>query len=286
MITAWKRIRGSAAIIVGGVLISSIVSAQAPMVQPEVPAFGLLGIAPASQFVRLNVTNMRVTGMAFLAPPGTLTVGPCRVSLILGDGQGGTLKRSDAHLAPGQSTSLDLTVLGSPASSVPGRVEILPAVQRSDGCILVPSVEVIASATSQTDAYILRKSANGNGFIPAYGMVGMAPASQFIRFNLSNQPIAGVASFGDCSVVLAFLDGRGGPVKQGDQTILRLETSTHLDLTAADLNGDLARASRVEVLPSLTHSGTCALNSSVEVISTVTGQTNAYAADAVLSTNH
>ncbi|HKD65623.1 MAG TPA: hypothetical protein VKB84_02195 [Candidatus Binataceae bacterium] len=281
----WTRIRGNVAILMGGVLMVSIAGAQAPTVQPDVPSFGLVGIAPPSQFVRLNVTNVRVAGLEFLAPPGTLTVGPCRVSLIFSDGQGKTLKRSNAHLAPGHSSSLDLMASDLPPLSAAGRLEILPAVQRTDGCILVPSVEVIASVTNQTDAYILRKSANGNGFLPAYGLLGMAPASQFIRFNVSNQPVAGVPSFGDCNVVLTFLDGRGTPVKQSAQIHLALESSTRLDLTAADLRGDMARMPRVEVLPSLANSGKCALNSSVEVISTVTGQTNAYAGDAILSTN-
>src|SRR5215831_13987605 len=185
MSIGWKRGWGNVAVVVGGVLIASVVRARSPKVQPDLPSFGLVGIAPASQFVRLNVTNMRVAGLAFLAPPGTLTVGPCRVSLIFGDGQGTTLKRSDTHLAPGQSTSLDLMASDLSPPFAPGRVEILPAIERSDGCILAPSVEVVATATSETNAYVLRKSANGNGFLPAYGLVGMAPASQLIRFNVS-----------------------------------------------------------------------------------------------------
>ena len=56
-------------------------------------------------------------------------------------------------------------------------------------------MEVIATATSETDAYVLRKGANGNGFLPSYGLVGMAPAIQFIRFSVSNQAIAGAPSF-------------------------------------------------------------------------------------------
>ena len=190
MITAWKRIRGSAAIIAGGVLVSSIVSAQAPMVQPDVPAFGLVGLAPASQFVRLNATNMRVTGMAFLAPPGTLTVGPCRVSLLLGDGQGGTLKRSDAHLAPGQSTSLDLMVTGSPASSVPGRVEILPAVQRSNGCILVPSVVISILVGSLTGYALSLWRVRGAGIL-----FGAMMVVAFIPYQLFIYPLVRVFAF-------------------------------------------------------------------------------------------
>src|SRR5258708_3164281 len=165
-----------------------------------------------------------------------------------------------------------------------GRVEILPAVQRPGGCILTPSVEVIATETSQTTAYILRKSANGNGFLPAYGLAGMARTSQFIRFNVSNQAIPGVPSFGDCEVALTLLDASGGVVKQSGEVHLALGTSTRLDLTAADLPATSVPALRVEVVPSLANIGKCALNSSVEVISTATGRTDAYAVDAVLST--
>jgi hypothetical protein len=285
MIIRWKRSWRALAIVVGGVLMASVVRAQPPMVQPDLPSFGLVGITPPSQFVRLNVTNVRAVGLAFLAPPGILTVGPCTVSLIFSDGQGKTLKRSNTHLTPGQSTSLDLMASDLPPPSAPGRVEILPAVERDTGCILAPSVEVIATSTNRTKSYVLRKSANGNGFLPDYGLVGMAPASQFIRFNVSNQPVADAPSFGDCNVVLTFSDARGGSVKQGSQIHLALGKSTRLDLAAADL-GDLAHAPRVEVLPSLANNGTCALNSSVEVISTATGETNAYAGDAALSTNH
>jgi len=282
----WKRRLGNVAMVVSGVLMVSVVRAQAPMVQSDLPSFGLVGIAPASQFVRLNVANVRVAGLSFLAPPGTLLVGPCAVSLIFSDERGKTLKRSEAHLAPDHSTSLDLMASDLPPLSASGRVEVLPAVQRSGGCILTPSVEVIATATRQTDAYVLRKGANGNGFLPSYGLVGMAPASQFIRFNVSNQAIAGVPGFGDCNVALTFSDGKGHPVKQSGEVHLALGTSTRLDLTAADLPHNVDRAPRVEVLPSLANHGTCALNSSVEVISTATGETNAYAGDAVLSTNH
>src|SRR5260370_11859479 len=142
-------------------MISVIRARSATMVQSDLPSFGLVGIAPASQFVRLNVTNVRVAGLAFLAPPGTSLVGPCLVTLIFSDDRGNTLKRSNAHLAPDHSASLDLMM---PALSAPGRVEILPAVQRDGGCILAPSVEVIATATSETNAYVLRKGANGNRF--------------------------------------------------------------------------------------------------------------------------
>ena len=87
-------------------------------------------------------------------------------------------------------------------------------------------------------------------------------------------------------MVLTFSDAKGHPLKQSGEVHLALGTSTRLDLTAADLPHNVDRAPRVEVLPSLANDGTCALNSSVEVISTATGETNAYAGDAVLSTNH
>lgn len=273
------------AIAATGVLIASVARAQPPMLQPDVPSFGLVGFTPSTQFVRLNVINTRVEGLAFLAPPGTLTVGPCKVGLIFSDGQGKTLKRLDKTLGPEHSASLDLMASDLPPLSAAGRVEILPAVQRTDGCILTPSVEVIDTASTETNAYILRKTANGNGFLPSYGLVGMALATQFIRFNVSNQPIAGAPGFGDCNVVLTFSDTKGGTVKQSSQIHLALGTSTRLDLMAADLPSRADRGARVEVSPSLANSGMCALNSSVEVISTATGTTDAYAADAVLSTN-
>jgi hypothetical protein len=287
MIIRWKRSWRNLAIVVGGVLMVSVVRAQpATMVQSGLPSFGLVGIAPASQFVRLNVTNVRVAGLALLAPPGTSLTGLCAVSLIFSDDQGKTLKRTNAHLAPGHSASLDLMASDLPPLFAPGRVEILPAVQQAGGCILAPSVEVIATATSQTNAYVLRKAANGNGILPDYGLVGMAPATQFIRFNMSNQPVAGVPAFGDCNVALTFFDAKGHPVKQSRQIHLALGTSTRLDLTAADLPHNLDRAPRIEVLPSLANNGMCALNSSVEVISTATGETDAYAGDAAVSTKH
>ncbi|HEV3111153.1 MAG TPA: hypothetical protein VGY99_11710 [Candidatus Binataceae bacterium] len=286
MAIGWKRSRSSVAMVVVGVLIAVVARAQPPTVQPDLPSFGLVGMTPASEFVRLNVSNMRVAGLAFLAPPGTLTVGPCTVSLTFSDDQGRTLKRSRAHLAPGRSTSLDLTASDLPPPPAPGRVEILPAVARDGGCIVTPSVEVIGTAANQTNAYVLRKGANGNGFLPAYGLVGMALASQFIRLNVSNQAIAGVPGFGDCDVALTFFDTRGGALKQSGEVHLALGTSTRLDLTAADLPPNADRGPRVEVLPSLANSGQCALNPSVEVVTTATGQTNAYAGDAVLSTNH
>ena len=76
---------------------------------------------------------------------------------------------------------------------------------------------------------------------------------------------------GRLHVVLTFSDTKGGTAKQTGQIHSALGTWTGLDLTAADLPPDLARAPRVEVLPSLANSGRRALNSSVEVISTATG---------------
>jgi len=284
MICMCQRAWGIVAMATSGMLITGAASAQSIALQSDLPSFGMVGMAPATQFVRLNVSNMRVAGLGFLAPPGTQLVAACTVSLSFKDDQGRTLKRADSHLTPGQSMSLDLVASDLPAASA-GRVEVLPAVQRAGGCILAPSVEVIATNTGETDAYVLRKGANGNGFLPAYGLVGMALRSQFIRFNVSNQAIPGAPRFGDCNVALTFSDTRDGTLKQSGQVALALGTSTRLDLTTADLSTPSTDLARVEVLPSLANSGTCALNSSIEVISTATGQTYAYAADAALSTN-
>jgi hypothetical protein len=284
MICMCQRAWGIVVMATSAMLMTSAASADSIVVESDLPSFGMVGMAPATQFVRLSVSNMRVVGLGFLAPPGTRLVAACTVTLSFKDDQGRTLKRADSHLTPGQSMSLDLVASDLPPLSA-GRVEVLPAVQRAGGCILTPSVEVITTNTSETDAYMLRKSANGNGFLPVYGLVGMALRSQFIRLNVSNQAIPGAPRFGDCNVVLTFSDARDGTLKQSGQIALALGTSTLLDLTTADLSTPSTDLPRVEVLPSLANSGTCALNSSVEVISTATGQTSAYAEDAVLSTN-
>lgn len=283
----WKRSWGPAAMSLGAIFVTNAIHAQALTVQPDLPSFGLVGMAPGSQFLRLNVTNLRVPGFSSVAHPGVPFVGPCEVVLSFSDGQGGMLKHSDVHLGLDQSTSLDLTASDLPRSLIPAdvlsRVEILAAVERLGGCAVVPSVEVIAITTSQTNAYVLRKGGNGNGAIPVYGLAGMAPASQFIRFNMSNLPIPG-ASTGACEVALKFSGAAGNLLKRTELSLM-LGMSTHLDLTLADLPPASVPPTRVEVLPSLVQAGKCALNSSVEVISKVTGQTNAYATDAVLSTN-
>src|SRR5882724_11679342 len=96
-----KRRWRNVVLVVGVASLLSIMGAQSKTIQPDLPSFGMVGIAPASQFVRLNVSNVRVAGLSFLAPPGTLLVGPCTASLIFSDDHGKTLKQSDTHLAPG-----------------------------------------------------------------------------------------------------------------------------------------------------------------------------------------
>ncbi len=267
--------------------ITSFIYAQTPTVQPDLPSFGLVGMVPANQFLRLSVTNLRLTGYSFLtSPTGVVSVGPCEILLSFSDDQGNALKSSDVRIGLNQSTVLDLMASDLPASlrqATTSRLEILPVVQRIGGCTLVQSVEVIAASTRQTNAYVLRQGANGNGAIPVYGLVGMARGSQFLRLNVSNLPIPGTTIVGTCEVALTFSDSNVNPLKNTELS-LALGMSTHLDLTTADLPPATTEA-RVEVLPSVVQAGRCALNSSVEVISTATGQTNAYAAYAVLSVN-
>ena len=52
MTIGWKLNRDYVATVVGGLLMASVTRAQSPMVQSDLPSFGLMGIAPASQFVR------------------------------------------------------------------------------------------------------------------------------------------------------------------------------------------------------------------------------------------
>jgi hypothetical protein len=247
--------------------------------RPDMPSFGMVGMAPGSQFLRLNVTNLRVPGFSFVGPPGMPLTGPCTVELSFSDGQGNVYKRATAHLALEQSTHLDLMAADLPRS--PGRVDVLPSLARDSTCTLVASVEAIHTGNGQTDAYVIRKDNSGNGLIPIYGLVGMAPGSQFLRFNVSNQAIPGIST-GACEVELSFTEGGISTLKRME-TSLALGTSAHLDLMAADLATDLARAERVEALPSLAYAGRCALNSSVEVITIATGQMSAYAAQAILT---
>jgi hypothetical protein len=279
-LSRWSR--PAAALVLFVLAAGSSLRALTP--QSELPGFGLVGMAPASQFLRLNVTNPRLSQFLFLGPHGVNQVGPCDVELSFGDGQGNTLKRAEAHLAPGLSTSLDLTAADLPGSLVPastvpgGRVEILPGVLRGAGCTLVTSVEVIDTATGQTAAYLLRKNTNGNGFIPNYGLVGMVPGMQFLRFNISNEAIPGIST-NTCQVALSFTGPYGQALKQ-TQVALSVGTSTYLDLTVADLPPTVPGGQRLEVLPSVSQAGRCAVDSSVEVITTATGRTSAYAADA------
>jgi len=247
--------------------------------QPDLPSFGMIGFAPGSQFLRLNVTNLRVPGFSFVGPPGDAFVGPCEVELSFSDGHGTVYKRSTASLDLQQSTHLDLTRADlATAATGPGRIEVLPSLLRDGGCTLVASVEVIATANNQTDGYVIRKDNNTNGLLPIYGLIGMARASQFIRFNVSNEAIPGISTR-TCKVELSFTDEWTNTLKRVE-TPLMVGTSAQLDLAAADLSVDLARVPHVEVLPSITYAGRCALNSTVEVIAIATGQTSASASQA------
>ena len=252
--------------------------------EPDLPSFGMVGMAPGSQFLRLNVTNVSVPGFSFVGPPGRALAGPCTAELSFSDGQGNLYKRATARLMMEQSAYLDLMAadLARPGAALaPGRVEILPSVARDGQCTLVASVETIHVSNGQTDAYVIRKDNSANGLIPIYGLVGMAPGAQFIRFNVSNQTIPGISS-GACEVGLSFSDGGIKTLKRME-TRLALGTSAHLDLVAADVTPGSTRAERVEALPSLVYAGRCALNSSVEVIAIATGVTSAYAAQAVVT---
>lgn len=124
--------------------------------QPDPPGFGLIAVTPASQYVRLNVTN--------LGQPDLNMGASCQVELTFGDGQGNTLKRgTETTLAPGKSTSLELmetdttTVNGVLAPSF--RMETLPAVQVAGSCSLLSSVELVNTATGQTAAFAMPVSA-------------------------------------------------------------------------------------------------------------------------------
>jgi hypothetical protein len=137
-----------AAVLVCGIGAVRIIQAFNP--QPDPPGFGLIGVTPASEFARLNVSNVAI--------PGIGAGGSCEVELSFGDGQGATFKRSSVTLAQGKSTSLDLlaTDLPHPTSvdlAPSPRVELLPAVQRGGNCSLVSSVEIVATATGQTSSY-------------------------------------------------------------------------------------------------------------------------------------
>lgn len=263
--------------------ISATTRAQSPNSGPtDLPSFGLVGINPMTQYLRLNVTNVKVPGLQFLDPPGTFVVAPCTVEMMFSDSQGNTLKRSSALIAPGQSTYLDITAADLPGAAnglLGNRVELLPAVQRSAGCIAMPSVEIISREGGLTEGYILRHGANGNGFLPAWGLVGMAPERQFIRFNVSNQPLSRALGFGNCTVMLSYFDAAGNQLKTVE-TPLPVGMSTQLDLTRSDLQRGVGRT---EALPTLVASGKCALNSSVEVVAIGTEHTDAYAEDAMLS---
>jgi hypothetical protein len=253
--------------------------------QPDMPGFGMVGMAPTRQFLRLNVSNLRTPGFPFVGPPGQSLTGPCTVDLSFSDGQGTVYKRMTTHLVMDQSTHLDLMpsdLPPSPSGAPPYRVEVLPAVARETTCMLVASVETIETSSEQTDSYVIRKDNGTNGLVPIYGLVGMSPGTQFIRFNVSNQGIPGISSLDTCEVGVSFSDGGMTTIKSVTVP-LALGNSAHLDLTAADLRTVSAGAARVEVLPSLVFAGSCALNSSVEVVAIATQETAAYAGQAAVT---
>jgi hypothetical protein len=109
-------------------------------------------MTPADQYMRISVSNLPIPGFTF--------GGSCDVELLFADAQGNSLKSSLTTLALGQSTHLDLTAADFGRSSAPpplgNRVEILPSVVRGGLCSLVPSVQVVATATGHTDAYVVR----------------------------------------------------------------------------------------------------------------------------------
>jgi hypothetical protein len=150
-----KRSVRIAALLVCGFCAVQVIRAFNP--QPDPPGFGLIGFTPASEYARLNVSNVGIPGL----PIG----GSCQVQLTFGDGQGGTLKRSEViTLALGKSTSLDLLLSDFPVTTlvdVSPRHEVLPAVQRGGSCFLASSVEIV-NATGQTTAYAPYATLTGN----------------------------------------------------------------------------------------------------------------------------
>ena len=145
-----KRNWRVAAVLLCGLGVVKVIQAFNP--QPDPPVFGLIGMNPGDQFMRLNVSNLPI--------PGILFGSSCDVELTFSDDQGRILKRSLPTLALGQSTHLDLTLadlgLGSQPPPTGDRVEILPSVVRGGTCLLTPSVEVAGTATGHTDAYVVR----------------------------------------------------------------------------------------------------------------------------------
>ena len=123
---------------------------------------------------------------------------------------------------------------------------------------------------------------------PGFGMIGITPESQYARLNVSNVAIPGTGFGGSCQVELAFGDGQGRTFKQTLVTLDRGK-SVSLDVVLADLRAtnsvDVGPA-RVELLPAVSHEGSCALVSSGEVVGITNGQTSAYAAHAALTANH
>jgi hypothetical protein len=118
--------------------------------QPDPPGFAMIGFTPASEFTRLNVSNVAI--------PGLNIGGTCQVQLTFTDGNGRVFKQQVTTLAPGKSATMDLgqpdltTPTGAELAPTP-RLEVLPAVQRDGACVLTSSVEVVGTASGQTSAY-------------------------------------------------------------------------------------------------------------------------------------
>jgi hypothetical protein len=147
-----KRKLQIAAVLVCGIGAAGVIKAFSPQdfnPQPLPPRYGLIGVTPSSQYLRLNVTNQAaaVTGAA-----------SCQVQLSFGNGQGETLKQGTVTtLAEGKSVNLDITsadltpVTGALAPAT--RFELLPAVRTEGGCSLASSAEIIGTETAQTSVY-------------------------------------------------------------------------------------------------------------------------------------
>ena len=119
--------------------------------QPDPPRFGLIGVTPASQFLRVSVTNY----------PGTVTGAnrSCQAQVSFGNGEGQTLKQGTLTALPeGKSLTLDITAADLvPVTSVTGaptsRYELQPAVRTVGSCGLVTSIQIVATETAQTSIY-------------------------------------------------------------------------------------------------------------------------------------
>jgi len=124
---------------------------------------------------------------------------------------------------------------------------------------------------------------------PRYGLIGVTPASQYLRLNVTNQAPASANGAASCQVQLSFGNGQAETLKQGTVATLAEGKSLMLDITSADLTpvtGALAPTTRYELLPAVRTAGACSLVSSVEIVATETAQTSVYATVASGGINH